>query len=323
MGEKTDMERIGLFKEMTYTNIGTEYKTASTKFNESAYKGRQMLSENSKYKTGNQDGYFNKQFDRMFTGEAYSDPIRQRRLDRIKNKQKNLNNKPFYTFSGEKKPSGAGSHYGTFSGPIEFFKQDKRTLAPDPRLKGKNFQTNPAKKGTGYGYPHLGLEKDPNYLSGVQTNKNRGGEEGKDKGKVFLVGMHPNNFFQDNPYPNQSDGATYREKKKVEDNPLQKKVFVPAAPGKKLGLGKYGGFAAYPQADKSGYTPLHVPLRRPPYKGKPFIRNEYYPRYYPIRSPMNYNLKRSINSHNWKCATQYTSIIKGISHKGEKCKEIF
>ena len=46
---------------------------------------------------------------------------------------------------------GIGSYYGTMSGPVAALspqvKQAKEYKAP-----GKNFYTNPGKKGTGYGY---------------------------------------------------------------------------------------------------------------------------------------------------------------------------
>ena len=54
--------------------------------------------------TGLQDGYFTKGFPRVFEKEAYSDPISNRRKERLKEMKKNVTNKPFITFLGEKKP---------------------------------------------------------------------------------------------------------------------------------------------------------------------------------------------------------------------------
>lgn len=54
--------------------------------------------------TGLQDGYFTKEFPRIFAQEAYSDPIGTRRRQRIKESTKNISNKAFITFQGEKKP---------------------------------------------------------------------------------------------------------------------------------------------------------------------------------------------------------------------------
>ena len=72
-------------------------------FNTAAGKGKQMLPGGNKEKCARQDGYFNDKFGRMFEGEAYSDPIKQRRQHRMKESQKNLG-KPFLPSSGDKKP---------------------------------------------------------------------------------------------------------------------------------------------------------------------------------------------------------------------------
>ena len=54
--------------------------------------------------------------------------------------------------------SGNGSHYDTFSGPVAAFspqgKPKKPYISP-----GRNFITNPSKKGTGYGYVHVTIGK--------------------------------------------------------------------------------------------------------------------------------------------------------------------
>ena len=54
--------------------------------------------------TGLQDGYFNKEFPRVFEKEAYSDPVGTRRRHRMQEAKKNITTKPFITFQGEKKP---------------------------------------------------------------------------------------------------------------------------------------------------------------------------------------------------------------------------
>ena len=54
--------------------------------------------------TGLQDGYFTKQFPRVFEKEAYSDPISNKRKERLTEKKKNVSTKPFISFHGEKKP---------------------------------------------------------------------------------------------------------------------------------------------------------------------------------------------------------------------------
>jgi len=47
--------------------------------------------------------------------------------------------------------SGIGSYYGTLSGPIPALSPQVKP-PKDYKAPGKNFYTNPGKKGTGYGY---------------------------------------------------------------------------------------------------------------------------------------------------------------------------
>ena len=74
-------------------------------FNDAAGKGKQMMPGPIKERvTGLQDGYFTDKFPRVFEKEAYTDPISNRRKERLVEKKKNVTTKPFITFSGEKKP---------------------------------------------------------------------------------------------------------------------------------------------------------------------------------------------------------------------------
>jgi len=47
--------------------------------------------------------------------------------------------------------SGIGSYYGTLSGPITALSPQVKP-SKEYKSPGKNFYTNPGKKGTGYGY---------------------------------------------------------------------------------------------------------------------------------------------------------------------------
>ena len=47
--------------------------------------------------------------------------------------------------------SGLGNHYGTLSGPISAFSPAGKTKKPY-QSSGKNFYTNPGRRGTGFGY---------------------------------------------------------------------------------------------------------------------------------------------------------------------------
>lgn len=74
----------------------------SAAFNEAAGKGKQVLPGGSKLPSALQHGYFNDKFHRILEGEAYTDPIKIRRQQRLKEAQKNLG-KPFLPSSGDKK----------------------------------------------------------------------------------------------------------------------------------------------------------------------------------------------------------------------------
>lgn len=71
-------------------------------FNESAGRGRQMLPGGRKSKSALPSGYFSDKFSRVLEGESYTDPVKVRRQDRMKEAQRNIG-KPFVPSSGEKK----------------------------------------------------------------------------------------------------------------------------------------------------------------------------------------------------------------------------
>lgn len=60
--------------------------------------------------------------------------------------------------------SGAGNHYGTFSGAITAFSPVSKGKKPTESA-GKNFLTNPPKKGTGFGYLNVTIGAPPKYMS--------------------------------------------------------------------------------------------------------------------------------------------------------------
>ena len=60
-----------------------------------------MLPGGSKTRSARQDGYFEKQFTRIMEAESYSDPVKRRRQDRLKQSSLNLGH-AFVPSSGEK-----------------------------------------------------------------------------------------------------------------------------------------------------------------------------------------------------------------------------
>lgn len=72
-------------------------------FNVKAHKGKQMLPGGSKTRSALQTGYFDQKFNRIMEGEAFSDPVKRRRQDKLKSSKLNIG-KAFVPSSGEKLP---------------------------------------------------------------------------------------------------------------------------------------------------------------------------------------------------------------------------
>lgn len=117
-----------------------------------------MLVPGPKERCATQVGYFSEKYSRVFEGESYNDPIKLRRQQRQKDVQKFVGGKPFFPSAVPKKPSGAGSYFGTLSGPIPHLSAETSSAKAE-RAPGKNVLTNPPKKGTGYGYVNVTLGK--------------------------------------------------------------------------------------------------------------------------------------------------------------------
>ena len=80
--------------------------------------------------------------------------------------------------------SGAGNHYGTFSGAIGAFSPvSKGKKAADS--PGKNFLTNPPKKGTGYGYIHVTIGAPSKYMSDAYERARELRKVRHDRGQLY------------------------------------------------------------------------------------------------------------------------------------------
>ncbi|XP_077135730.1 cilia-and flagella-associated protein 96 [Ranitomeya variabilis] len=296
---KSDMDRIGLFREMAYISIGDKYVTPCSKpFNEAASKNRQMFPGGAKSMANTLGGYFDTQFKRTFEGEAYSDPLRQRRQYRMQQAKKNLG-KTFLPSNGEKKPSGAGSFYGTLSGPISAFsaevKPRKAYTAP-----GKNFYTNPPKQGTGFGYPNLTIGKvytysSDNYdISKELVKKEMEWHKSKLKGGAFRLNLYPKEYFDINPYRTDKPLPPLKSKKEMKVNV---KPFKPSSPGKEPGGMKAGTFDPYPSHSNESYEKKST---KSAVKGEKTFQPSAGPKSYPIRSILESHVIKSVNPQNYK-----------------------
>lgn len=303
---KSDMERLGIFKEMSYISIGDTYSPPTNRpFNESAHRSRQMQAGIAAQRCALQNGFFEKTFSRIFEREALNDAIRLARQYRNQQTKKILA-KAFLPSNGVKKPCGSGSYYGTLSGPVEAM--SPQTLPRKPhRSPGRNIITSPSKKGSGYSYPNVTLStielyaSDPYDRAKEMLKKEAAVHHSKAKAGPFKLNLHPKDFFQDNPYrtnkPAQSAHKTLPPVKKVSPVP-----FKPSSPSKRIGGMKAGTFDTYPSHSADPYTVR----RSKPTNREPVFHPVPGPKSTPVKSIITQNVNRSVHSAN------YTSTIPAV-----------
>ncbi|XP_042348702.1 UPF0602 protein C4orf47 homolog [Plectropomus leopardus] len=305
-GVKTDMERLGVFKEMSYISVGDKYNPSSNRpFNESAYRNRQMQAGVAKQRCALQNGFFEKSFKRVFEREALNDPLRLARQSRIQQAKKNLG-KAFLPCNGVKKPCGSGSYYGTLSGPVEAM-SPQSVPRKAQRAPGRNIVTSPPKKGSGYSYPNVTLSKielyasDPYNRAKEALKKEAVIHRSKVRDGPFKLNLHPRDYFQGNPY--RSDKPLPPANKPL---PATQKVsvvpFKPTSPSKKIGGMKAGTFDAYPSHSADPY----VVRRSKSTSHEPIFRPAPGPKSIPVKSIITVNVNRSVHSAN------YTSTIPTV-----------
>jgi hypothetical protein len=308
MAAKTDMERIGVFSESGYTTISAPYTAPSSKaFNESAAKGKQMVIGGTKSKTASQSGYFDATFNRILQGEAFSDPVKLRRKRRLMEAKKNLGSS-WVPSSCSKQPSGVGSHYGTFAGPVSSFSAASR---PKDKYKapGKNFLTNPGKIGTGYGYvgvtigPTSKYSSEPYDRSKEMRNREHRTAKAKEKGGAFKLNSHPKDLFDENPYHSKKSLPPLHEPPLSKDKP---KPFKSSSPAKVAGGCKAGTFDVYPKHSEDPYT-NPKPRRDGNRKGAGgkggVFRPSPGPKSMPTSSVVQQNVIRKMNTTNFQTVT--------------------
>lgn len=306
---KNDMERIGVFKEMEYISIGDRYKQpGSNGFNQAAEKGKQMLPGGSKTRSALAAGYFNDKYARVLEGEAYSDPIKTRRQHRLKEGQKNIG-KPFLPSNAEKQMSGLGNHYGTLSGPIGAFSPQSKPKK-EYKSSGKNFYTNPGKKGTGFGYTQVTIgqynkhQTDEYDRAKERTKKENESHRKALKGGAFRLNMHAKSFFDENPYRTDKPLPPLKSQSGKSGDV---KPFKPSSPGKKPAGMHAGTFDPYPSHSAEPFKvknnqPVHVVNKT----GKIFMPSAG-PKSAPVNSVLDQNVVKAINNTNYKTLSSVMS----------------
>ncbi|CAH8521512.1 unnamed protein product [Schistosoma margrebowiei] len=243
---KPDLDRLGYFREMSYVTIGDPYiDLGKFVFNEDSCKGRQLYGISTKSKCGLNDGYFSP-YNRLFIGESYTDMTKIKHEEHLKEKMKE-GTKAFLPSSCPKQLIGSGNYWGTFSGPIPYFRNEfiKSTKSSD----GKNFYTSPSKKGAGSSYPNVTIGKLPAYVSEPYLdNINKTNKDYKNAilGRKNFIKCGNIDFFGPDPYK-QQNGIV---KKPIKPTTIQTKritiPFRPSNPGKEPGGYKAGTFNPFP-----------------------------------------------------------------------------
>jgi len=306
---KNDLNRIGLFSELGYISIGDPYRYPNDAFNVAAHKGKQMLPGGSKSKSALQAGYFDKTFNRIMQQEAYSDPVKRRRQERLEKGKANIG-KAFIPSQPAKESVGLGSHYGTFGGPPSAFsplgKQKRPYVSP-----GKNFLTNPSKKGTGYGYVNVLIGKPQQHAQEPYDRakeirvKSHSDSKRQMKGGSFKLNLHPKAYFDNNPYRTDKPLPPFKDMKGPKQN---LKPFQPSSPGKEIGGSKAGCFTHYPSHSDDPYVVKKKTFRETTGDKNLIFRPSQGPKSMPYSSIMHQNVERRINRLNFKVPPAVTSV---------------
>ncbi|CAH8428959.1 unnamed protein product [Schistosoma intercalatum] len=288
---QADFDRLGIFKEMSYVTIRDQYDKQDSHQTRSAFKGKQMYCDGFKLKSANTDGYFGP-FTRIFTGDNKIDLERLIRIQR-KESSKKIRGKAWAPPNGTHHLLGLGSSIDTFSGPIPYFRPITR-LNNQMKSHKKNFYTSPAKKGCG-SYIDITIGKYPNYKSDPYDKiKKTSVKESSSSGKQFYLNMHPQQYFDKNPYHQvRIKRRPFTSTTKNSIHP--RSVFKPASASKLMGGCKDGCFSPFPHytSDRPKKTVL-IKYTKPP------LKIPSCPKTYPITSILELNVKRRINSSNYK-----------------------
>lgn len=241
-------------------------------------------------------------------GEAYTDIVKIRRKDRIKQSKQNIG-KSWIPSSESKLPSGSGSSFGCFTNRTDAFSAVNKTKEKY-KSPGRNFFTNPGKCGTGYGYLNITIGKYHKYISEPydrsveQRNKELSGDIKGRTGGVFKLSAQGKDFFDENPYRAKKSQPPKKETS-FGGNKSKTKPFVPSSPSKLTGGCKAGTFTRYPEHSVDPYIPMSKVLNKKSTK-KPIggiFKPTPHPKSRPTRSVVAQTIDRSINSSNFLTAT--------------------
>ncbi|GAA39001.1 upf0602 protein C4orf47 [Clonorchis sinensis] len=271
--EKPDLDRLGIFKEMSYITVGEPYvppqsHLAMIRTNPRGVPPMYLAGGYSKSKAANADGYF-APFESIHIGDGnvrYADILRE---SRKQSKARRIGRGEWIPSSGPKLRSGTGSSYGNFQERYEAFDPARKAVPRVPELK--NFYTNPGKKGTGYGYVDVCLNPYPSAAVGdspgeiarrmyeAQVKDHIAKLKGR---KPFISTCRSLDAFDGNPWaegdplapggPSTVKFGTAAFPKSMIIGP----TFVPSSPAKRDGGKKDGALNPFPEYSSEPYVGL-------------------------------------------------------------------
>uniref|UniRef100_A0A3B3XW46 Cilia-and flagella-associated protein 96 n=1 Tax=Poecilia mexicana TaxID=48701 RepID=A0A3B3XW46_9TELE len=267
---KSDMERLGVFMEMSYISAGDKYTSANSHdpFNESAYRSRQMQAGVTKQPCALQSGFFD------------NEPLRLAQRNRMQQATKNLG-KAFL--------------------PCNIFTKIFKYVSTSPLTVPKKAQHSPGhsilisppKKGSGYSYPNVTLSKMDLYVSdpydrAKEAHKREGAiHHSKLRDGPFRINLHPQDYFQVNPYCNHKALPPAQKPPQPQKN-VSTVPFIPLTPSKRIGGMKAGTFDVYLSHSADPYV-IH---RSKPVNQQPVFRPAPGPKSTPVKNIISVNVDR-------------------------------
>lgn len=263
---KSDLDRVGLFREMGYISLKDPYKgkDPDRPFCQERRKGKQFQAAGTKSGT-TQDVFFDSKYSRVFEGECYSEPLQRDRKTRNDRLKKNLG-APFKPSSDLGRRSGKGTLSAAFNANHPSMSPLKKNL-PNSKPLGKNFVTKPGRQGTGYGYVDVTIGKTYDYMSTkydvkkVEKNQEHQSHKKKMIGGPFVSHHHPQALFDSNIYKGQ-DGDPAAPPQSDKATKAGAPAFVPFRPSHPAKSGAQGCLNQYPkQEGVKEVEPAKAPIK--------------------------------------------------------------
>ncbi|CAL1685301.1 unnamed protein product [Lasius platythorax] len=257
---KTDLERVGFFHDPA-SGPFDEYR-GSVQFREDIDKGRQILS-------GPSNELFEKKFERIFEGEALTEPWRDEAKRRLQDERRKIGGRMLPT-SPSKKHSSPGDWYGCFAKSSYFSKPEPRVEARKrtPVLPNVKIKPNPL---GGPGYVDICLNPYPSYSH--EPYDRVGGIVRKSR---FLTTSAPSDYFPPNPYEDEMPGPTYVRPIEIARKTVDVARFYVPFP-KKPGGSHDGCFSKFPEYTNDPYVKDKAKAAAEPkfLSGGPSLRSKY------------------------------------------------